>query len=132
MTERTEDLLAFIDQTLYANADHDAEIKWGNQEVLDLLADIRTKVVATVSPQPLVVTTLEELCEALETQGDGQLVLRCSVGGLWAVTSDEDGDYIYQHVFGDEWSEISDFFTTHILPAEILPTIRALDGEDSK
>lgn len=95
-----------------------------------LIAEIRQLRAQTAGAT---VTTLENVYEALETQANGSLVLRCTAGGLWAVTEDDDGDVIYRHVFGDDWSEISDFFMTHILPAEIIAdTARALDGEESK
>lgn len=40
------DALGFIDQTIYANEDSNPLTSWRNEEVLALLAEIRTKLLA--------------------------------------------------------------------------------------
>jgi hypothetical protein len=46
-TSTDEDILrvvGFIDQTTYANEDNGPDVEWTNREVLELLADIRSKL----------------------------------------------------------------------------------------
>ena len=53
--------LGLIDQTIYANADSDGSLVWRNDEVLQMLRDIRHELIANpASPDSSITTTGEQ------------------------------------------------------------------------
>lgn len=47
-TQSASDTVGFIDQTIYANEDSSPDVSWKNSEVLELLGDIRARIVPKV------------------------------------------------------------------------------------